>query len=127
MRPAAPAHGRSCQPLTIIGLEAPRAMSTRRPLSVATDAVPNASDTGPRTAIASGPTFSPMRSVRNPIAVASAKASKECISPTHTVSRPARSAAIAISTASSSGRSSQNGSATPTPELIGCFIVNPGT
>ena len=46
-----------------------------------------------------------------------------CISPTHTVSRPARSAASAISTASSSGRSSQNGIATPTPLLMVVFKV----
>jgi hypothetical protein len=48
------------------------------------------------------------------MAVASAKASNDAISPTHTVSIAACSAATAISTASSSGRSSQYGRATPT-------------
>ena len=52
------AHGRSCQPVTIAGLEAPNATSTRLPVSEATVLAPSASVTGPRTPTASGPIFS---------------------------------------------------------------------
>ena len=52
------AHWRSCQPVTIAGLEAPSARSTRLPVSEATVLTPNASVTGPRTPTASGPIFS---------------------------------------------------------------------
>ena len=90
IRAREPVHGRSCQPLTIAGLDAPSATSTGRPVRVATDADAErdrdrAADADRAAARPSGRT----RSVRRPIAVASANASNEAISPTHTVSIPA--------------------------------------
>jgi len=68
-------HCRSCQPITIAGLEAPNAISTRLPVSEATELAPSASPTGVRTPTARGPIFKVIPGARSPIAVASANAS----------------------------------------------------
>ena len=53
-----PSTARSCQPLTIAGLDAPSARSAWAPVSVVTDDRPSASATGLRTLTARGPIFS---------------------------------------------------------------------
>lgn len=70
-------------------------MSTRLPVSEATELTPSANETGLRTPTASGPIFTVNPGV-GPIAVASANASKVAISPIHTASNPASDAASAI-------------------------------
>ena len=111
-RGATASQGRSCQPLTISGLDAPSARSARAPVREMTEARPSASATGLRTPTASGPIFSASPGTRSPTAVASANASKLAISPSHIAPKPLRPASTAISSASSSGRSSQNGATT---------------
>ena len=90
VREAAWAQSRSCQPVTMTGLEAPSASATGLPVRVATDLRPSASAAGLRTPTASGPTVSGRPGARPPTAVASAKASKLCSSPIHRPCRPAR-------------------------------------
>ena len=53
------ATSRSCQPLTIMGLEAPSATSTSQPVSDATELAPSAIATGVRTLMGSGPSLQP--------------------------------------------------------------------
>ena len=100
---------RSCHPETMKGLEAPSAISTWAPVIAATELAPNAIEAGVRTVIGKGPIRSPIPGARIPMEVANANASKVAISPIHSPPMPAAWTASAISIASRSGRSSQNG------------------